>query len=125
MTDWTTAELDRVDGADELQITTARRDGSLRSWVPIWAVRVGNELFVRSYRGTDGAWYRHATQLPNGRIRANGMERGVAFDSADENFTTAVDEAYRAKYARYGSTYLRPMLAEQARAATLRLTPRD
>jgi hypothetical protein len=65
MTDWTTAELDRVDGADELQITTARRDGSLH------------------------------------------------------------DEAYRAKYARYGSTYLRPMLAEQARAATLRLTPRD
>jgi hypothetical protein len=94
MTDWTTAELDRVDGADELQITTARRDGSLRSWVPIWAVHVGNELFVRSYRGTNGAWYRHATQLPNGRIRANGMERGVAFDSASDD-PFAIEERVR------------------------------
>jgi hypothetical protein len=34
----------------------------------------------------------------------------------------AVEAAYRAKYARYGRTYLEPMLA--ARAATLRLAPR-
>jgi hypothetical protein len=62
MTVWTTDELDRIGEADELSVTTARPDGSLRSWVPIWVVRAGDELYVRSYRGADGAWYRHATQ---------------------------------------------------------------
>ena len=35
----------------------------------------------------------------------------------------AIDGAYRSKYARYGDTYLQPMLADQAIAATLQLTP--
>jgi hypothetical protein len=80
--------------------------------VPIWVVRAGNDLFVRSYRGTDGAWY----QLPHGRIRAGGVDRDVTFDSAGEDSTSAADD---------GDTYLRPMLTEQASAATLRLSPRD
>jgi hypothetical protein len=42
-----------------------------------------------------------------------------------QNSQLAVDDAYRAKYARYGATYLQPMLAAGAVAATLRLTPRD
>ena len=36
----------------------------------------------------------------------------------------AIDDAYRSKYARYGDTYLQPMLADQAIATTLQLTPR-
>lgn len=37
----------------------------------------------------------------------------------------AIDDAYRTKYARYATIYLPPMLATDAVAATLRLTPRD
>jgi hypothetical protein len=125
MTAWTDGELDRVDAAEELQITTAGRDGSLRPWVPVWVVRVGGGLFVRSYRGADGAWYRHATRLPQGRIRAGGVERDVTFEPADGTPAAAIDDAYRAKYARYGGSFLDPMLADRASATTLRLTPRD
>jgi len=124
MTSWTTDELDRIGTVDELEITTARSDGSLRRWVPIWVVRVDDGLYVRSYRGADGAWYRHATQLSQGRIRAGCVERDGTVDRPDDTVQPAIDDAYRAKYARYGATYLRPMLAARATATTLRLTPR-
>jgi MFS family permease len=41
-------ELDRIGRAEELHITTTRPDGSLRTWVPIWVVRAGDDLIVRS-----------------------------------------------------------------------------
>jgi hypothetical protein len=128
MTDWTPDELNRLGAAEELQMTTRRGDGSLRGWVPIWIVRVGSELYVRSYRGEAGAWYRHATAHPRGRIRAAGIERDVTFERPDATDTAAraaIDAAYRDKYGRYGETYLRPMLADQAVATTLRLLPQD
>ena len=124
MTSWTTGELDRTGTADELEITTARSDGSLRRWTPIWVVRVDDDLYVRSYRGADGDWYRHATQHAQGRIRAGGVERDVTVDRPDDTVQPAIDDAYRAKYARYGAAYLQPMLAARATATTLRLTPR-
>lgn len=123
MTTWTTHELDRVAAADELEITTTRPDGSLRPWVPIWVVRVGDDLYVRSYRGADGAWYRHATDSSHARIRAAGIERDVTAERPGDDTRPGIDAAYRAKYARYGATYLQPMLAAQTTAATLRLTP--
>jgi hypothetical protein len=51
---FTTTELERVGAAEELQIAVERRDGRLRDWVPIWVVRVADDLYVRSYRGTAG-----------------------------------------------------------------------
>ena len=78
---------------------------------------------MRSYRGTGGAWYRHAVAQPHGRVRAGSLEREVTFIPADDTVTAAIDDAYRTKYARYGDRYLRPMLTGQAVAATLRLAP--
>jgi len=37
----------------------------------------------------------------------------------------AIDDADRAKYSRYGDHQVKPMVAEAAQAATLRLTPHD
>jgi hypothetical protein len=41
---WSPDELDRIGGAEELQIAARRRDGSLRRPVPIWVVRVTDHL---------------------------------------------------------------------------------
>jgi hypothetical protein len=125
MTTWTADELDRIGASDELQITTDRPDGSSRRWTPIWVVRAGDDLYVRSYRGADGAWYRHATRDGHGRVRAGGLDHEVTFTEPPTSTREAVDDAYRAKYARYGDTYLRPMLDAPATAATLRLVRRD
>ncbi len=47
---WTAEELDRIGGAEELEIALQRHDGSSRRPLPIWVVRVGDELFIRSWR---------------------------------------------------------------------------
>jgi hypothetical protein len=125
MTNWTPQDLDVLGGTEEIEITTLRPDGSARAWTPIWLVRAGDGLFVRSYRGAAGAWYRHARQGDPTRIRARGREHDVAVAAPDTDTTSPIDEAYRAKYARYGDTYLSPMVTPAAQAATLRLTPRD
>jgi hypothetical protein len=122
---WTAEQLDRIAAADELEIASRRPDGSLRPYVPIWVVRVGDDLYVRSYRGRDGAWFRRALQTHEGRIRAGGVERDVAFTEPDDSVRGAIDGAYRTKYARYGDSYVLPMVGPTATAATFRLVPAD
>ena len=124
MSDWTAEELDRIGAADELRIAALRPDGSLRPETTIWVVRVGDELYVRSWRGRAGAWFRSVLRRPEGRIRAGGVDRDVAFADAAGADHDAIDQAYRTKYARYGASYLDPMVGAKARAATLRLIAR-
>lgn len=123
MTAWTNDELTRIGAADELTIEPVRADGRTANPVPIWVVRAGDELYVRSWRGDDGAWYRAANQRHQGHISAGGVERDVELIDADDAINDAVDAAYRDKYARYPS-YVEPMVTAQARATTLRLVPR-
>ena len=96
-------------------------------WVPAYAdhvVKNGDELYVRSYRGRNGRWFRHAIQQRQGRIRSGGIERDVTFEEPVDADRQAIDAAYRSKYARYGATYVDAMVGESAAAATLRLVPR-
>jgi hypothetical protein len=122
-TAWTTDELERIGGAEELQIAPRRRDGSLRRPLPIWVVRVGDDLYVRSWRGAGGGWYRAARATHEGRISAGGVDRDVSLAEVGDDVADAIDAAYRAKYGRY-SSYVEPMIAAQARATTLKLVPR-
>jgi hypothetical protein len=124
VTTWTSDELDRIGSADELRITSPRADGTLRPYVPIWVVRIGADLYVRSVRGADGGWYRHVRDSDEGRIQAGGIERDVTVTGAANEIDDAVDDAYRGKYGRYGSSLVDPMTAAAARATTLRLLPR-
>jgi hypothetical protein len=121
MSDWTAEELDTIGAADELRIAALRPDGSLRPYTTIWVVRVGDDLYVRSYRGRDGAWFRSALRHPEGRIRAGGLTRDVTFTDAADTDQAAIDQAYRSKYARYDASYVDPMVSPAARGATLQL----
>lgn len=124
MATWSNGELDTIGRADELQIAPRRRDGTLREPVTIWVVRVGDDLYVRSYKGLDGAWYRAARARCEGRIRAGGVEKDVTFvEAADPDLNDQIDAAFRAKY-HHSASYVPPMISPQARATTLRLVPR-
>jgi hypothetical protein len=119
---WAPDALNRIGAAEELRITPRRSNGTLRRAVPIWVVRVGGELYVRSWRGDAGSWYSAVRASGEGHISAGGVSMDVALVPAGEEVDDAVDAAYREKYGRY-TGYVEPMVAPQARATTLRLVP--
>ncbi|KPI23352.1 DUF2255 family protein [Streptomyces sp. NPDC054950] len=123
MTTWTSDELNRIARADELEMAPRRGDGTLRGPVPIWVVRDGEDLYVRSFRGPDGGWWRTARASHQGHIRSGGVAKDVTFvEVADSGINDRIDTAYRTKYGRFGGAYVDPMVA--ARSTTLRLVPR-
>ena len=127
MTSWTRNDLERIGAADELQLATFKKDGTLRKPVTIWVVRVGDDLYVRSYRGRETAWFRHIQMRHEGHIGAGGVTKDVTLmdASSDEALNNKIDAAYQLKYRRYSATYVDPMIAPQARATTLKLVPSE
>jgi hypothetical protein len=126
MTTWTSDELNKIGRAEELEIASVRHDGTLRNPMTIWVVRLGDDLYVRSYRGRGGSWFRGTQVRHEGRIRAGGVEKDVTFvEETDPSMNDQIDAAYRTKYRRYGARYIDPMVAPEARAATIKLVPRS
>jgi hypothetical protein len=94
MIDWSHDQLTAIRAADEVQISTSRRDGSPRPPIQVGVV-------------VDG-----------------GVDRDVTFVHVnDEALNVRLDAAYRSKYRRYGDTYVARMVAPQARAATIKIIP--
>jgi hypothetical protein len=125
MTQWNTDHLDKLGKAEEVQIASARRDGTLRKPVTVWAVRHGDDLYVRSVKGRSGPWFRGTQETHEGRIRARGVEQDVTFVDADHSIESEIDGAYRTKYRRYAGSILNSVLTPDARASTLKLVPRS
>jgi hypothetical protein len=125
MSDWADAELASIGGADELQISSRRDDGSLRPFVTVWVVRVGGDLYIRSAHGSANPWFRRAKASGTGRIRAGGVDRDVSFQvvPTDAAVHTAIDAAYHSKYDQYGSRFVDPVVGEHVRDVTFRLLP--
>ncbi|MGD8403737.1 MAG: DUF2255 family protein [Anaerolineales bacterium] len=123
MSTWTEAELNKIGNAEELQISPRRRDDSFQKPRTIWVVRVGDDLYVRSYRGESGDWYRGTRIQHEGRIHAGGVEKDVTLVDIDNNdINNQIDAAYKAKYGRY-SQYVAPMVKPEVRATTMKLVP--
>lgn len=123
--EWEPGELTRIAKADELQLSSQRRDGSLRDPVTIWVVRDGDDLYVRSMHGSAGAWFRHTQARRQGHIRSAGIDKDVAFFvDADAALNERIDAAYRDKYARYGAGNVGAIVNPNSRAATIRLVPK-
>lgn len=125
MTTWRGDELQRIGDAEELQLASARGDGSLTPYVTMWVVRAGDEIYVRSAGGPERPWYRRVTASGAGRIRAGGTEHNVMFREAADEAHAAIDAAYHAKYDRYGSAIVGHVVGPQARAVTVRLVRRS
>ncbi len=124
MTAWTGEELNKIGSAEELQIASLRKDGSLRSMRIIWVVRMGEDLYVRSVNGHTSDWFRGVQTRHEGHIRAGGIEKDVAFvEEPDSNINDQIDAAYAEKYRRYASIIPR-INDPKARAATIKLVPR-
>ena len=124
MTTWMSDEVNKIGSADELEIAPLGRNGTPQKPVTIWVVRVGDDLYVRSYKGHGGAWFRAAQARQEGRIRAGGIQKDVRFvEENDPGVNDQIDSAYRTKYRRHGAQYVDAMVAPEARATTMKLVP--
>jgi hypothetical protein len=123
MSAWSNTELDKIGGAEELELAPVRSDGTLRHPVTIWVVRDGDELYVRSVNGRGSSWFRSVQERHEGHVSAGGAEKDVDLvetdDAADE-----IDAAYREKYGRRYANIVPSVVAPGPRAATLKLVPR-
>ncbi len=125
MSTWTSEELSRIADAEELQLASERVDQSLRPYVTMWVVRVGDDLYVRSAAGPDNPWYRRAVASGVGRIRGGGIERDITFSTPATDVHAAIDAAYHSKYDQYGPQIVGTVVGPHALAVTIRVIPRS
>lgn len=124
MAAWSKDELRKIAGADDLHIAPFREDGQTYgtpTW--IWSVAVDDGLYVRAYHGKGSRWYQAALRQKAGRISAAGLTKEVSFEPVEGPINDRIDEAYRAKYG--DSPYLGAMIGARARAATVKVLPRE
>jgi hypothetical protein len=123
MVAWNPTQLERIGAAREIEISALREDGALTKPVTIWAVRVGDDLYVRSVRGGAGGWYKAAEQRHEGRIEADTAAVDVAFEDLPHHLDEEIDEAYKVKYG-YPSGPVDSITTDAAQATTIRVVPR-
>jgi len=124
MSGWAADDLATIGRATELELASLRPDGTLRRFVTIWAVRAGDDLYVRSAYGHENPWFQRALRSGQGRVRAGAVERDVQFEAPGPEVADAVTAAYHAKYDRYGAPIVATVVSEDAVSSTLRLVPR-
>ena len=56
MSGWSPEDLAALGDGDEVRLASYRPDASLRPYVRIWFVWVGDELYVRSAYGPENGW---------------------------------------------------------------------
>jgi len=118
---WKPKTLSEIADQDEIRISSEGTGGGYNRSTPVWVVRVGDDLYVRSGFGTNGSWYRHATES-QAYVDADGVRYKVNLTlRTDGASIAAVDEAYREKYSADPSLPL--LLTDQARSTTSRLIP--
>jgi hypothetical protein len=122
MTAWKDEELADIGEADELRVAPLRREGTLQRPRIIWAVRHGDDVYVRSVNGPDGAWFRDVQVMHAGHVSAGGVEADVVFEDADHDLDNEIDEEYRRKYGR-SSTAVDHITNPKARSTTIRVVP--
>jgi hypothetical protein len=120
MSAWTSDELSRIEAAEELDLASARRDGTLRRPVTMWVVRHGDDLYVRSVNGRESSWFRGAQTSHEAHIQAGGVGKDVSLIETDD-VNDGLDGAYRTKYGRYAAGIIDAITSPAARAATLKL----
>lgn len=126
MATWTSGELTKIESAEEWEIAPRRRDGTLRTPVTTWVVRLGDDLYVRSVNGRPAAWFRGTQVRHEGRIRAGGIEKDVTVvEQGDPGLNDQIDAAYRTKCRRYAASIITTIVSPQARSAAIKLVPRS
>jgi hypothetical protein len=118
------ALLQKIAETDEVEIETRRDKKTKPNRVTIWIVPTRSGVFIRSYKGKKGHWYREALANPLVTIRVG--RRKVAARAAPERRPTVIREVnagYRSKYSDRWPEDTEAMLRRSVVPTTLRLVP--
>jgi hypothetical protein len=109
---------------DEVEIEPRQPDGGSVGPVTIWVVVDGDDVYVRSYRGSAGRWYQALTAHPEGVLHAGQLDIPFrAVPVTDPATLERVSEAYRRKYERKWPQETAGMVTDEVLPTTLRLEP--
>jgi hypothetical protein len=120
-TTWTPDQLRHLSEDEELVLVLTRADKPVLR-VPVWPVAVGDQAYVRSYRGVTSGWYRAVMAECNQQI-ALGDDIPVCFENVDatDAINPDIDSEFLRKYA--ADDYRDAMITTLALDATLRILP--
>jgi hypothetical protein len=114
-----TAGLRALRDLPEIRIRSGSQSGR---GVVIWAVVVGDDVFVRSFRGPNASWCKAIVATGQAALEIGDRLIAVrAIPIAEPGTITAVSDAYLAKYAT--SPYAKEMVRDEILPTTLRLEP--
>jgi hypothetical protein len=115
------SDLAAIAAAKEVDIETRSPAGETHRTI-IWIVEQDGTVYIRSYRGPRGRWYREALADPDVAIHVDGRRvPAQAVPATDPASVEACSEGLRAKYPR--SQSLRAMLVDDVLPTTLKLVP--
>jgi hypothetical protein len=94
-----------------------------KSAVVIWVVVADDEVFVRSWRGAEGRWYRDLAAGGPATLEYAGRRLAVQASPADDQDAVArVSREFLRKYQR--NNHAQEMVRSETLPTTLRLEPR-
>ena len=115
------SDLAAIAAAKEVDIETRSHAGESHRTI-IWIVEQEGTVYIRSYRGPTGRWYREALAEPEVAIHVDGRRiPALAVPATDAASVEACSEGLRAKYRR--SYSLQAMLVDGVLPTTLKLVP--
>src|SRR5580704_6717147 len=120
MTNFDAATLRELSSAREVAIRTEKHP---KSAVVIWVVVADVEVFVRSWRGAKGRWYRDLAAGVPATLEFAGRRLAVrALPASDQAAVARASREFLRKYQR--STHAQEMVRSETLPTMLRLEPR-
>jgi hypothetical protein len=120
MTNFDTATLRELSGVREVAIRTEKHPNSA---VVIWVVVADDEVFVRSWLGAKGRWYRDLATGGLAALELAGRRIEVqAFPASDAASVARASAEFLRKY--QSSSHAQEMVHSEILPTTLRLEPR-
>jgi hypothetical protein len=115
------SDLTALAAAVEIEVETHAPGGIVHRTI-VWPVVDDSVVYVRSYKGPTGRWYREAIANPAVALHIDGRRLpATAVLAADPSSVQACSAALRDKYR--GDPSLRAMLAPDVLPTTLRMVP--
>src|SRR5713101_2625580 len=112
--------LDELRDVQEVAIRTEKHP---KSAVVIWVVVADDDVFVRSWRGAKGRWYRDLAAGGPATLEFAGRRLAVqALPASDQAAVARASREFLRKYQR--STHAQEMVRSETLPTTLRLEPR-